>query len=63
MPTYSYECLNCKKIEDHFHGIKEDKVILCSKCNHKMVRLISGGSGVIFKGDGWTPKHHKRSRE
>jgi len=23
-----------------------------------MVKLISSGAGVIFKGDGWTPKFH-----
>ena len=59
MPTYVYECINCKKVEEHFHSIKSEEVILCSKCSHKMTRLISGGSGVIFKGDGWTPKHFK----
>lgn len=52
-PVYDYECPECKEVIEIDHGINDDPRIVCSKCNKKMARLISGGGGVIFKGDGF----------
>jgi len=50
MPTYEYQCSDCGVIEI-FHGIKEDPHTVCPCCKKSgMVRLISGGSGVIIAG-------------
>lgn len=61
MPTYDYKCIKCEYVEEHFHSMSETFFALCPKCNNEMVRMVGGGSGVIFKGDGWTPKYHKRN--
>lgn len=61
MPTYSYKCENkdCKHNKpetpfDLFHSIMDDPKKKCPACGKMtLVRLISGGGGIIFKGDGW----------
>lgn len=51
---YDYECKNCSNVQEEIHGMNETPEIKCSKCSTIMQRIISGGSGVIFKGGGWT---------
>ena len=57
MPTYSYQCKVCDNIVDIFQSMS-DAVLEktnCIKCKKesKVKRLISGGSGMIFKGSGF----------
>ena len=60
MPTYDYRCEACEKISEIFHGINDGAKRKCPKCGKlKLKRLISGGSGVIFKGGGWPSKEFK----
>lgn len=33
--------------------MSDDPIIICSKCEGKVKRIISGGSGIIFKGTGF----------
>ena len=47
---YEYECDNCNNIQDEIHGMNETPDIKCEKCGHIMHRIISGGSGFVFKG-------------
>jgi putative FmdB family regulatory protein len=53
MPTYEYECEKCKKRFEIFQSIKEHPIAKCPNCRGKMQRLISSGSGIIFKGKGF----------
>ncbi|MBN2281215.1 MAG: zinc ribbon domain-containing protein [Candidatus Marinimicrobia bacterium] len=54
MPTYEYLCHNCGYTFEKFQNISEEPVKTCPKCGQNEVhRLISGGSGVIFKGTGF----------
>ncbi|MBI5206173.1 MAG: zinc ribbon domain-containing protein [Candidatus Firestonebacteria bacterium] len=53
MPTYSYECQDCKNIFDEFQKMTDPPLTTCPKCNGKLKRLISSGSGIIFKGSGF----------
>ena len=57
MPTYSYQCENCDNIVDIFQSMSDDVLekTNCTKCKKesKVKRLISGGSGMIFKGSGF----------
>jgi putative FmdB family regulatory protein len=50
---YEYECNNCSNIQDEVHGMEENPIIKCQDCGEAMTRIISGGSGVIFKGGDW----------
>ena len=60
MPTYEYECDKCKKHFDLFHSMTDTKVQKCPKCGGKTHRLISAGTGVIFKGTGFYETDYKK---
>jgi putative FmdB family regulatory protein len=55
MPTYEYRCRKCGHKFSQFQRITEPPVSKCPKCQAKgaVERLISGGSGLIFKGSGF----------
>jgi|CXWL01.1.fsa_nt_gi putative FmdB family regulatory protein len=60
MPTYEYECTKCGKVFDLFQPITEAprKKLRSTdpkpcKCNAPVLRRISTGGGLIFKGSGF----------
>ena len=55
MPTYEYRCGKCGEAFERFQSITSDPVADCPHCGGKdtVERLISGGSGLIFKGSGF----------
>ncbi len=54
MPTYEYICENCEYEFESFQSISAEPIRICPKCNQKtIVRKISGGTGLIFKGSGF----------
>ena len=53
MPTYNYFCSNCKEKFVYFQRMSEKSLSNCEKCNGKIHRIISGGTGLIFKGSGF----------
>jgi len=66
-PIYDYECPNCGHRQEEWHSIKESPDILCKYiedsdyqgpiyCNELMKRVITGGTGFLLKGPGWTGK-------
>jgi len=52
MPTYEYECNECKYRFEVFQSIKDDAIKVCPKCG-KEVRKIFNSTGIIFKGSGF----------
>ena len=52
MPTYDYECGACGPFEQ-FQRITEDPLADCPRCGSAVRRLISSGTGIIFKGSGF----------
>jgi putative FmdB family regulatory protein len=54
MPTYEYECQACSEIHEVFHGMNAPRPRKCPNCGKlKLKKLLSGGAGFIFKGDGF----------
>ena len=54
MPTYEYECQACNKVHEVFHGMNAPRPRKCPNCGKlKLKKLLSGGAGFIFKGDGF----------
>jgi putative FmdB family regulatory protein len=60
MPTYEYQCAECKIVFELFQPITEPPRKRLNKsdpkpcdCNAKVTRLIGIGGGVIFKGSGF----------
>lgn len=64
MPIYEYQCLACGSKMELIESIKSNPRKKCPKCKRKkLIRLISKGAGVIFKGTGWTrTKEYDRKR-
>ncbi|MBU0690444.1 zinc ribbon domain-containing protein [bacterium] len=52
MPTYDYRCENGHTFEE-FQSMVDPPLEICPVCGGKAERLISGGSGLIFKGSGF----------
>ena len=56
MPTYEYICNTCGTRFDYFQSINSPALLEHPDCNMKdstVKRIISGGSGLIFKGTGF----------
>jgi len=60
MAVYDYECEDCGHTQEEVHGMNDIPEIRCEKCKCcNMHKIITGGSGFILKGDGWTSSNAK----
>lgn len=53
MPTYEYKCLSCGTHFDAFQKMSDSPLDVCVNCKGSVRRVVSGGSGLIFKGSGF----------
>jgi putative FmdB family regulatory protein len=53
MPTYEYKCRDCGEKFDEFQKITDPPLTRCPFCGGSVDRVISGGSGLLFKGSGF----------
>jgi putative FmdB family regulatory protein len=53
MPTYEYECTKCGYGFEIEQRITDEPKKRCPDCRGKVMRLISGGGGILFKGNGF----------
>jgi putative FmdB family regulatory protein len=62
MPTYEYQCQKCGHRFSEFQKITDPPVRNCPKCGKKncVEQVISGGSGLIFKGSGFYITDYKK---
>ena len=51
MPTYAYHCENCGEFEK-FQQMSDKPLDECPTCGAPVKRLLSGGLGVIMRGEG-----------
>ena len=63
MPTYEYICKDCDRKVEYFQSMKEEARTVCPRCDGRLVRLVSSGAGLIFKGSGFyiTDYKHKET--
>jgi len=52
MPTYEYRCPNGHQF-DRFQKMSEAPGAQCPECGAESERLLSGGAGFLFKGNGF----------
>ncbi len=52
MPTYDYECTEGHRFE-RFQKMSDEPIAECPECGGSASRVISGGAGFLFKGDGF----------
>ncbi len=54
MPTYEYRCHYCHRVSDAFQRMSDAPLVKCPYCGKESLeRIVSGGAGVIYKGEGW----------
>ncbi len=62
MPTYEYYCTECNFEFEEFQSIASEPITHCPKCDGKVQRKISGGTGLIFKGSGFYITDYKNKK-
>ncbi len=53
MPTYEYRCRECGRDFEVFQRMSDEPSAPCPACGRAARRLISGGAGLLFKGEGF----------
>ena len=59
MPTYEYRCRDCGREFEVFQRMSDKPGAPCPDCGFGAERLISGGAGFLFKGDGFYITDHR----
>ena len=65
MPTYEYICNECSERFENFQSMSSRPLTKRPNCERKdcnVTRVISGGSGLIFKGSGFYLTDYKNDR-
>jgi putative FmdB family regulatory protein len=62
MPTYEYICKKCKHMFELFQSMFDAPRKTCPECKGAVRRLVSGGSGLIFKGSGFYLTDYKNKK-
>ena len=68
MPTYDYLCKECGNKFEHFQSMSSPALKIfpfcenCKKENCSVERIISGGTGLIFKGSGFYLTDYKNKK-
>jgi len=52
MPTYEYRCPNGHEFE-LFQKMSDEPRAACPECGEEAERVLSGGAGFLFKGEGF----------
>ena len=66
MPTYEYICNECSERFENFQSMSSRPLTKRPNCERKdcnVTRVISGGSGLIFKGSGFYLTDYKDQPE
>ena len=63
MPTYNYYCSDCDSHFSYFQKMSESPITNCEDCGGKVKRLITGGTGLIFKGSGFYLTDYKNGKK
>ena len=68
MPTYEYRCKRCGFHFEEFQSIVSEPIAICPpagwagpRCRGQVQRIINGGIGLIFRGNGFYITDYKRS--
>lgn len=61
MPTYDYICKDCGHTFEVFQSMFDPTIKECPSCNGHVRRIVSGGTGLIFKGTGYYETDYKNN--
>ncbi|MCF7833513.1 MAG: zinc ribbon domain-containing protein [Candidatus Marinimicrobia bacterium] len=62
MLNYEYKCKNCGEHLTRYQNMTDEPLSICPSCGGKLVRLLSGGGGVIYKGTGFYVNDYKKKQ-
>jgi len=65
MPTYDYICKTLNEKFEHFQSMNSPVLTDCPHCNKsecEIQRVVSGGTGLIFKGSGFYLTDYKKNQ-
>ena len=48
MPTFDYQCKNCKYIFDEFVMLGDDEPNVCPECGSDIKKIITNGSNSFY---------------
>ena len=61
MPTYTYRCGRCSHEFVELEKFTDKRLTVCPSCHSpSLVRIIGGGTGVVFKGSGFYSTDYKK---
>lgn len=60
MPTYEYKRKDGTTFEIR-QGINDEALTECPETGQPVKRIITGGGGVVYKGDGWYVTDYKNT--
>ena len=61
---YDYECENCNHAFEINQGIKDEPLKKCPECKkNTLFKVISGGSGILWRGNGKYKNQYYTKRE
>lgn len=64
MPTYAYRCVECGHEFEDLQSIAAEALVKCPNCGkNSLKRGLGGGTGMIFKGQGFYQTDYKKSGE
>ena len=64
MPTYNYKCLSCNEKFTVFQSMNDKPISNCQYCSSVNVeKMISSGTGLIFKGSGFYLTDYKNNKK
>ena len=63
MPTYEYECSGCGYRLEKLQSIIDKPIKKCPSCKKmKLERIITGGAGIIYKGEGFYSTDYRKNK-
>ena len=63
MPTFDYQCKDCKYIFDEFVMLGDDEPNVCPECGEDIKKIITKFPGVIYKGSGFPTNDAKIAKD
>ncbi len=62
MPTYEYKCTECSYTFEEYQSMKAEPLRTCPSCKKEgLKRIMGGGGGMIFKGQGFYHTDYRKS--
>lgn len=62
MPTYAYRCVECGHEFEELQSMSAEPLVKCPNCGkNSLKRGLGGGTGMIFKGQGFYQTDYKKS--